>query len=463
MGSHILNRGNIRKTINYIRKNGIKNTYYAAAERLTEEKEEDYFYREPDETILNKQQKDGKRFPYRFSIVVPAYETKEKHFREMLDSVRRQSYERWELIIADAGKSSTVGEIVAEYQEKQHERRLRYIRLTENRGISENTNAGIAAAEGDYIALLDHDDFLAPDALYEMACAIQRSESEGRKPVMLYSDEDKFDDSDRYFKEPNRKYKFNFDMILSNNYICHLMVVNAGWMKNMKLRGQYDGAQDYDLVLRIVSGLMEDFPIRKLDEKIVHVPRTLYHWRSHADSTALNTASKSYAYEAGKAALEDFFRKMRWEAKVSHALHLGFYKTEYLPDMFAVRSDVGIIGGKVIDSRNKIASGIYSENGDRLYKGVHKNYSGGRTHRAALMQDCAAVDIRCIKVRKELQPIFEQIVGVKYRETEKCGFAEISPVSCDEEGYKKLSMELGRAAAERGYLVVWNPELSVKV
>ena len=463
MRKNILNKNNIDKTINYICKNGIRHACYAALERIEEERRSDYEYKEPDEKILADQREGWKRFPYRFSIVVPAYETKEEYLCEMIDSVRAQSYERWELIIADASSGNRVEEVVAWYQDKEHERRIRYIKLMENRGISKNSNVGIEAAQGDYIALLDHDDFLARDALYEMAVAIEQNSVERRRPALLYSDEDKYDDNKCYFKEPHIKYEFNLDLILSNNYICHLMMVDAVLIKSLKLRKKYDGAQDYDLVLRIVSKLMDEMPPQEVSKKIVHIPKVLYHWRSHMESTAQNTASKAYAYEAGKAALEDFCAKRGWNVKVSHGLHLGFYSIQYLPDIFAVRPEVGIIGGRVLDRNNKITSGIYDKNGKKLYKGLHKEFSGGSTHRASLMQECTAVDIRCMRLCSELQPVFTEITGVIYKEKGPYNLADVSVVSCDEEGYRKLSMEIGKVAADKGYLIVWDPKLSIKV
>lgn len=483
MGNNILNITNIRKTINYLRKNGIRHAYYAAKERIEEERKSDYVYEEPKEEVLAIQRDEWKQLPYRFSIVVPAYETKAEYMRELIDSVRKQSYERWELIIADAGTDNHVEEIVAEYQEKEHERRLRYIRLVENRGISENTNVGIEAAEGDYIGLLDHDDVLTQDALYEIASVIYKAEAEGKQVALVYSDEDKFTNNSakphteeeydskyentvRIYKEVNKKYDFNFDLLLSNNYICHFMMVDAALMKKLKLQRKYEGAQDYDLVLRIIDTLLMSNDmgnVRELNKKVLHVPKVLYHWRCHENSTAENTASKTYAYEAGKAALEDFCEKRGWKTQIDHSLHLGFYQTEYLPDIFAVRSEVGIIGGRILDRQNKIMSGIYNEKGEKLYTGVHKEYSGGSTHKAALMQDCMAVDIRCVRVCSALQPLFEQITSVTYRETGEQKLADVSGISCDEEGYRKLSMELGRAAAERGYLVVWNPQITIKL
>jgi len=460
MGNHILKIGNLKKTIRYLRKNGLKHAFYAAKERIEEEKTTEYAYREPKEEELLRQRTEWKRFPYRFSIVVPAYETKEAYLRQLIDSVRRQSYERWELIIADAGAGNRVEEVVSEYQEKKGERRLRYIRLLENGGISENTNAGIEAAKGDYIGLLDHDDSLAPDALYEMAAAIDRAEQNKIKPVFLYSDEDKFDDN-RCYKSPNFKDKFNFDLILSNNYICHFMMVAADDMKKLKLRKKYDGAQDYDLVLRLIHQTLAHVPASGLAERFIHVPRVLYHWRCHEQSTADNTASKTYAYEAGKEALEEFCISQGWNVHISHALHLGFYRIEYLPDMFEVRSDVGVIGGRVLCG-NRIKAGMYDEAGNKVYEGLHKEYSGGSTHRAALMQDCAAVDIRCLRVCGRLRTVFREITGVPYREAGEWKTADISGISCDEEGYRKLSLELGRAARRLGYQVVWNPEITVR-
>ncbi len=459
MGRKVVNVANLKKTIHYFRKNGIIHTYYAAKERIEEERKRDDRYQEIPTETLAVQRSEGEKFSCRFSIVVPAYETKEEFLREMIESVLRQSYEKWELIIADASESRHVENIVKAYQEE--DRRIRYLALAENRGISENTNAAIAAAQGDYIGLLDHDDLLTADALYETACVIRDGQQAGKTPVMVYSDEDKYLGNGCY-QQKNQKYKFNLDLILSNNYICHFMVTEAALMKKLKLRRQYDGAQDYDFVLRVAGTLLASLPACELENKITHVPKVLYHWRAHADSTAENTASKAYAYEAGRAAVTDFCKSRGWKVKVTHALHLGFYQIEYLPDLFAVREEAGMIGGRILDRKNRIISGIYDESGSRLYLGLHKEYSGGSTHRAALSQDCAAVDIRCMRVCRELQPAFEKITGVPYKETGKQKLADVTAVSCDEEGYRKLSLELGKAAAERGYLVVWDPKLTVR-
>ena len=471
MNNRIFKINNFIKTIRFVKKNGVRRACYAAKERIEEERKSDYYYKEPSEETLKRQREESAAFSDLFSIVVPAYESDEKFLTEMLNSVCRQSYDKWELIIADAGSSDTVESVVDQFRESQCGERIKYTRLAENKGISENTNAGIALASGDYITLLDHDDFLAPDALYHMAAALRLARQQGTNPVLLYTDEDKYDNNGRY-TDPHKKKKFNFDLILSNNYVCHYMAVEAKLMKNLQLRGQYDGAQDYDLVLRVIGELLKITHATELWKNIIHIPRILYHWRCHTDSTAANTASKTYAYEAGRSALADFCSKQGWQVEVSHNLHLGFYEITYLPDILTVRKDVGIVGGRILDARNRICAGAMDGEGSCMYKGLHREYSGGRTHRAALKQDVAAVDIRCIQVRPELREEFEHITGLSYTErTIRCKdgnrnrqivIADVSGLSCDEAGYRKLSMELGRAAAGRGYHVLWDPQITLE-
>lgn len=475
MRNRILKTSNLKKTVNYIKKNGVRHAFYAAKERIEEERRLDYCYRKPSEELLETQRRESSGYPELFSIVVPAYETQDEFLREMMESVRKQSYHKWELIVADASSSNAVRNVVEEVIGKSGDCRIKYRRLEENRGISCNTNAAIALAAGDYIALLDHDDLLAPDALYHMAMGIRRAKSRGVKPALLYTDEDKYDNNTGYYINPHRKKDFNLDLILSNNYICHFMAVEAGLLKRLQLRREYDGAQDYDLVLRIIGELYKITPVRNLlydlPDKIVHIPRILYHWRCHADSTAENTSSKSYAYEAGREALADFCANMGWKAEVRHGLHLGFYEIAYQPDILTARDEVGIAGGRILNAHGRICGGAMDVDGSCLYEGLHKEYSGGSTHRAALKQDVPAVDIRCIQVRKELRREFEHITGLSYKErTIRCGkgrhatriqIADVTRLVCDEAGYRKLSLELSKAAENLGYFVVWNPGMSV--
>lgn len=473
MRNRILKWNNFRKTVSYLRKNGIRNTCYAMKERIEEERKNDYYYKEPSEETLQVQRRESAVYPDLFSIVVPAYETGERFLREMIDSVCRQSYEKWELIIVDAGSSDSVEQIVIEVREEKGGERIKYTRLEENRGISDNSNIGIAQASGDYIALLDHDDFLAPDALYHLAEALHRARKRGIDAALVYTDEDKYDDNTCFYISPHRKSALNLDLILSNNYVCHFMAVEAKLMKKLQLRGAFDGAQDYDLVLRVISQLCGLMSVQQVQERVIHIPKVLYHWRCHTDSTADNTASKTYAYEAGKAALEDFCAGRGWHVEIEHSLHLGFYNITYLPDVLAVRQDIGIVGGRILDARSRICAGAMESDGSCMYEGLHKEYSGGSTHRAALKQDVAAVDVRCMQVRPELREEFEHITGLPYAErtiqyktgrgSRQLRIADVSGLSCDEAGYRKLSMELGKAAAKQGYLVLWDPQITISM
>ena len=472
MGNRILKANNFMKTVRYLRRNGILHTYYAARERIGEERSADYFYREPSAETLREQRAEAAAYSTVFSVVVPAYETDGTFLREMVESVRRQSYGKWELIIVDGSGTDAVEKCMGRITADWADERIRYIRLSQNQGISVNTNAGIAQAAGDYIALLDHDDLLAPDALYHMAAAVERAKKRGCAPVMLYSDEDKYDSNTRYYTAPNRKTEFNLDFILANNYICHLMAVEARALKRLQLRGDFDGAQDYDLVLRLVGELWERVPAGEMADRIVHIPQILYHWRCHADSTADNTSSKAYAYEAGRAALADFCAARGWQVQVRHSRHLGFYDILYRPDILTVRRDVGIVGGRILDRQRRICGGAMGNDGSVMYCGLHREYSGGSTHRAALKQDTAAVDIRCMQVREEMREAYEQITGLAYaermircgrgRNARRVGIADVSGLTCDEAGYRKLSLELGKAAAERGYRVLWDPQLEIR-
>lgn len=471
MGNRILRVDNVKKTVNYLKKNGLTGTFYAVAERVQEEKKADYHYIAPDAKTLAKQRRETADFTDRFSVVVPAYETKEAHLREMIASVQAQSYSGWELVIVDASAGDGVERTVRGIIHETGDLRIRYSRLAENRGIAENTNAGIDLAMGDYIALLDHDDFITPDALYEMVQCVHRGRREGCPPALLYSDEDKYDEGAKTFVFPNKKKEFNLDLILSNNYICHFTAVEAGLMKRLKLRADYDGAQDYDLVLRVVDSLWPDKALTPQAERICHIPRVLYHWRSHRDSTALNTESKSYAYEAGRRALADFCAARGLRVQVEHSRHLGFYRIVYEPDLLGARREVGIVGGRILDGKGRIDAGGYDEKGCCLYQGLPAKFTGGSTHLAMLKQDCAAVDIRCMRLREELRPLFTEITGLPYREKnlvvkegrkkrEIC-LADTTGLTCDEAGYRKLSVALGEAVREAGYLVVWDPGITV--
>lgn len=436
---------NIRKTISYASRNGFVSAWYAARERLRENAALPYVYTCPSEEVLEGQRalwarlKKGEKpeeifseaakgcAAPRFSVVVPAYETDPVFMRELIDSVLAQTYGDFELLIGDASASEQVEHVVLEYSDP----RVKYHRLASNDGISANTNAAAAFAQGDYVAFLDHDDLLTPDALFETAIAIMRTGAE-----IVYTDEDKCDGAARVFFEPNHKPDFNLDYFQANNYICHLLVMKRELFLALGLRSAYDGAQDYDLMLRAPKS------------EIVHVPKVLYHWRTHSGSTAGNPGSKDYAYEAGKAALEDHFKTCHIHAEVKHSKHRGFYDVTYLPDIFEARSDVGVVGGKVLNSRRRIIGGLYDEEGNGLFLGMHEQESGPM-HRADTMQDAAAVDVRCMQIRPELYSLYESVFGVSYD----------THVMQSGSGLKELSILFCRQARQLGYRVVWDPRM----
>ena len=470
-----LNPANIKKTIYYLQRNGLRNTWYAVRERLAERKNDPYVYLAPSEEELKVQRetvlKDYGKGVYdgiHFSIVVPAYRTAPQFLRELVKSLKGQSYPFWELVIADATEDDSVWKVLetlkdivevelADAPETKRNRLpgiIRYLHLDSNMGISMNTNKALAYIKNEYIGLLDHDDILTPDALYEMAEAIRRERERGRDVQLLYSDEDKCNGDATAFYEPNFKEKFNYDLILSNNYICHFMVIKAELMQKLGFRREYDGAQDYDLVLRAVEEL--GIPGEPAAEAtICHVPKVLYHWRCHAASTSENPRSKDYAYEAGRRALQDHVVRCNISAQAVHMKHVGFYELKYANDLFQAREDVGAVGGPLID-RGRVCGGRMDERGQVYYANLPKHFDG-YLHRAALAQDADAVDIRCVTVRKELHELFREVTGVSYQSRPgKHEFdAGVLPADAD---YQALSLKLSRAIREQGYRILYRRE-----
>lgn len=455
-----VNLANIKKTIYYMRRNGLLNTYYAIKERLSEKNKPDYVYAPPSVQELTRQREDvlkgGSKGIYddiHFSIIVPAYRTPDKYLRELIESVCAQSYPYWELIIADATEDDSVGRQVGMLT--GNDNNVRYIKLKDNEGISNNTNHALSYAEGNFVGLLDHDDILTPDALYEMAETIRSAREQGTEPQLIYSDEDKCNEDAAEFYEPHYKEDFNYDLILSNNYICHFMAVNRRLIQELGFRSEYDGAQDYDFVLRAVVRM--GIPQNPENEKLIlHVNKVLYHWRCHMGSTAENPRSKEFAYEAGKRALSDHMSRCGIVGQAVHLRHLGFYRIKYSGELFLSRPDVGAIGGAVIE-HGKITGGRMESEGGVYYEGLSAHYSG-YMHRAALTQDAEAVDIRCIALRKELHELFLKVTGVQYKCRDTGAVEGIFDVSLLPENtdYKELSLRLCKAIRDQGYRIMWH-------
>ena len=269
---------------------------------------------EPTKEELQKQKETTFAMQPKISIVIPLYHTKLAYLSEIVENMKAQTYSNWELCLADG--SETKNQEIEELAKSDE--RIRYQYLGKNLGIAKNTNEAIKLATGDYIGLLDHDDLLAEFALYEVVkCINKQSQAE-----CIYSDEDKFSNSleDRY--SPHFKPDFAIDTLRSLNYICHFTVIKASLMQEIGgFHEGYDGAQDYDLFLRIAEHT----------NRIVHIPKILYHWRVHEGSTAaaVTGEAKPYAYEAGKKALEDHLKRMHLQGNVEHGKYLGTYKIRY--------------------------------------------------------------------------------------------------------------------------------------
>ena len=269
---------------------------------------------------LARQARQEQKFVYRplVSVVVPCYQTPENYLRQMIDSVRLQSYGNWQLCLADATPSDQVAKAVESYCQQYSETRIVYRHLQENQGIAGNTNVGISMAQGAWIGLLDHDDLLAPNALYEMVAQMnQEPQTEA-----LYSDEDQVEETRHGLehKKPHFKPDFSPDLLRSNNYITHFFCVKRTVVEQAGgLRDEFEGAQDYDFILRCTE----------IAVRVGHVPKVLYHWRVHSNSTADNPLSKTYAYEAGQRALQEHLERVGQPGEVSQLMHFGFYRVQY--------------------------------------------------------------------------------------------------------------------------------------
>lgn len=317
----LMNMETVRVCLDFWKENGLRALLVKSKHKL-QGLDNDYDYGEwysltrPTEEELERQRAEQIPYGPKFSIVIPAYKTPDRYLREMLDSIEAQTYENWEVCVADGSPRGQSSERVLE-RYAQRDRRFKYVILGENKGISGNTNAAMDMAAGDYIVLADHDDMLTPDALYECA----RILCENPDCDCLYSDEDKMDMDGGALFDPHFKPDFNIDLLCSVNYICHLFVVSHDLAARVGgFRQEFDGAQDYDFIFRCTEAA----------GKICHIPRVLYHWRCHKDSTASNPESKLYAFEAGSRAIMAHYERVGIEAeRVEKGVDYGIYHSIY--------------------------------------------------------------------------------------------------------------------------------------
>ena len=308
---------NVKKGILYLRHYGMKEFWVKLTERF---QADDVDYKEwyENHRVLEKDLEEQKNVHFfkepLISIIVPIYNTPITFLRQMIDSVQQQSYEKWELCIGNASpEKQEIRQVLEEYKS---DKRIKEIAIPENKGIAENTNKAMTISEGEFIGLLDHDDLLAPNALYEVVKVL----NENNLAEVVYTDEDKVTaDLEEHFR-PHFKPDFNLDLLRSNNYICHFFVASRDLIKRVGgFRPEFNGAQDYDLILRCTEQA----------KQIVHIPKILYHWRVHKASTADNPASKMYAFDAGKRAIEEHLVRCRTKGTVQHTKDLGFYRVKY--------------------------------------------------------------------------------------------------------------------------------------
>ncbi len=271
---------------------------------------------EPVEEALKRQMEEAKVFSFRplISIIVPVFNTDRDILNKMIESVEAQTYKNWQLCLADGNSErSYIREILEDLAMRESRIKVRF--LSENKGIAGNSNEALSLASGDYIAFLDHDDELSPDALYEVVSLLNK------KPEtdFIYSDEDKLNEKGARY-EPHFKPDWSPDTFRSYNYICHFTVIRKALVDEVGgIRPGYDGSQDYDLFLRTTEK----------SKCIQHIPKVLYHWRSVTGSAAGNVTAKAYAFESAKKALRDHLERVGLHGDVQDGYSLRSYRTTY--------------------------------------------------------------------------------------------------------------------------------------
>ena len=419
------------------------------------------------------------------SIVVPLYKTPTQYLDALVQSVRAQTYGNWELCLSDgSGKSESDNDAGGAVQTplrallghlQAADARIRVVTSDTQLGISDNTNKALEIAKGECIAFADHDDLLAPNALYENVKMI----NEYPEVQFIYSDEDKVDGKGKRFFMPHFKPDFNLELLRSTNYFCHLCVVKRElFEKACPLNGEYDGAQDYDFVLRCVEQVGDQTQIR-------HIPKILYHWRAYAESTAESADRKDYANDAGMRVLKAHYERIGVKADVEPVekggiVYPGMYRTRYqvegkptvavvkgqqhlkeisddyilflsedaqpvtkdfIQEMlsYCAQSEVGAVGAKVYgpDECMIYAGGFLCEDGSmrNAFEGFMHD-DPGYFGRAILAQDVHGVSDACVMVKREVlgqdvdQSTVKEICEKIKRDGKRMVFVPFAEVTC---------------------------------
>ena len=316
----LINVSNVQRGVGFLSRNGFKKTVIKI-KNINKENELNYsewlMNHLPSEAELKSQRNQKFTYEPKISIVTPTWNTKENFLIDMIESVRSQTYSNWELCLADgASTNKDTLKLLKEYQNKDKRIKVKY--LDKNYMISGNTNEALTLATGDYIGLFDHDDLLSKNCLYEMVKAINKN----KEAKFLYSDEDKIDENGKNNFDPHFKPDWSPDTLRSYNYICHFTMFKKELLDKVgTFRSEYDGSQDHDLILRLTESLKSN--------EIVHIPKILYHWRVHRNSTAGGAGAKSYTNEAGKKAVKDQLRRLGIRGEVRDGHFPNSYKTDY--------------------------------------------------------------------------------------------------------------------------------------
>ena len=341
----------------------------------------------------------------KLSILIPMYNTPLTFFKELMECIQGQIYENWELCLADgSGRDTEAYEYVRELQKT--DARIKYKRLESNGGISENTNAALDMATGEFIVLCDHDDLITKDAFYHVVKAINEDELIDT----LYTDEDKVDMKGKKYFEPSFKPDYNLDFLRSGNYICHMFVTRREIAQKVRFVKEYDGAQDFDFIFRCCEA----------SRRVYHIPRLLYHWRCHLNSTAGNPESKLYAYEAGTKALQANLERCGIDAVAEMSQFWGYYVTNY---NLVENPKVSLISTKELST--EVVDRITYDNLETVL--INGEYSPANVNR--IVRERATGEILFFvdpRVKKLEQECFERLLAPLQRDDLASTFGKVS-------------------------------------
>ena len=333
---------NIAKTINSIKNLGVRDTLFKVYSRVSLDTwREGRAYKK----WIAKEEvrcEENLTLAYRpkISIIVPVYNVEDRYLVECIESVKAQTYDNWELCIADdCSTMSSVRKTLARYEDGE---RIKVVYRSKNGHISECSNSALELATGEFVALLDCDDMLAPNALYEVVKKL----NEDKSYDLIYSDEDKVDDNGENRHRPHFKPDWSPDTLMAHMYICHLSVYRTECIREVGgFRKGFEGSQDYDLALRVTERT----------NRIAHIPKVLYHWRERKESTAANPGSKPYFVEAARKAKADALARRGIEATLEYIAPLYLYRVIYtLPDAVRIHE----ISSADFDKANAVSDGV---------------------------------------------------------------------------------------------------------